>query len=337
MREKNEKIHAGDWLKDLPLRSENESFKPEEMTDCPKCERKNAPTRLKCLYCDAELPVTENAAFKRLSRKLEAWEKGFNIILSPNDKNPDAENYAEIAKMLRLENEDLRKILDAGKSLPLARAESETEAEIISKNLTERGFDAAVVSDEKLEIERPPRRLRGLEFFEDKIGLKLFNADEIAEISREDLCLIVSGALFERKIEATQKRQRNKENEILQTTELSSDESLIDIYSRRDKIGYRIESKGFDFSCLAGEKELLAARNMKKLVEKFRAVAPAAKFVEDYDSIRAELSLVWEVEEKKDSRGFSKKGFGKFNLESVTTISNLRQFTRYSRLRRNLL
>lgn len=337
MKKKNKEIQVEECLKDLPAPPENESFKPEEMIDCPACARKNAPTRLKCLYCGAELPATEKSAAQRLSRKLEVWEKGFNIILLPDDKNSGEKSFAEIAKILRLEKGDLQKIFDAGKPLPLARAESETEAEIISKNLREKGFNSAIVSDEKLAVEKNPRRLRGLEFSEGEVILILFNSDEIAKISREDLCLVVCGALFERRIEATQKHLRNKENKILETVELSSDQSLIDLYSQNDAIGYRIEANGFDFSCLGGEKQLLAARNMKNLVEKFRKFAPDATFDENYTRLRAELSLVWEVEQKRDSRGLNRKGFGKFNLESITTINNLRQFTRYSRLQRHLL
>ncbi|MGI8556434.1 MAG: hypothetical protein ACR2LT_08790 [Pyrinomonadaceae bacterium] len=338
MEEKEEKVQTDEWLKNLPLQSQNEGFKPEEMIACPQCERKNAPTRIKCLYCGAELPaVTEISAVKHLSRKLEAWEKGFNIIFLPSGKNLNTENFGEIAKILRLDKEDLQKIFETGKPLPLACAESEAEAEIISKHLKEKGIDSIVLGGEKLEINKPARRLRGIEFFADKIILILFNSDEIAEIACEDLFLIVSGAVFERKIEATQKRQRSKENKVLETTELSTDELLIDIYSRRDTLGYRIEAKGFDFSCLASEKKLLAAQNMKNLLEKFHAVAPAAKFDTDYISVRAELSRVWEVEQNTNSKGIQKKGFGQYNLESVTTINNLRQFTRYSRLRRNLL
>lgn len=327
-----------DWLRNLPVQSETESFKPAEMVDCPQCARKNAPTRLKCLYCNADLPTAEtSAAHVRLSRKLESWEKGFNVILLPDNQNIDAENLRRAAKTLRLEIFDLQRILDARKALPLACAESATEAEIIVKNLNEQGIGTKILSDEKLETDKPPRRLRGIEFFDDKINLILFNVDEIAEVKREDLQLIVFGALFERQIETTQKQQRKKENKILETTELSSDELLIDIYSRADAIGYRIETNGFDFSCLGDEKQMLAAQNMKTLLEKLRAFAPDAKFEADYRALRAELSQIWEVEERKNSKGLKKKSFGQFNLESVTTINNLRQFTRYSRMHKQLL
>jgi hypothetical protein len=337
MEKKPEQIHPDNWLKDLSLQPQNEAFKPEEMLVCPKCERLSPPNRLKCFYCNGELPVTEIQFLKPNLRKLETWEKGFNIVCLPDNLNQEELNISEVAKLLKLEQEDTRKILAAGKALPIARAESETEAEIVAARLKESGVDSFILSDEKLKIETVTRRLRGIEFFDDRLVLILFNADEIVEISHEDLCLIVSGALFARKIESTEKHNRKKENEIVEAIELSSDELLIDIYSRDDTIGYRIESKGFDFSGLENEKQLLANENMKSLVEKLRTVAPNAKFDGDYRRLRNELGKIWEVEQRKDSKGLHKKGFGKFNLESVTTVDNLSQFTKYSRLQRQLL
>src|SRR4051812_22877911 len=91
MEDESEKNQAEDRLKNLPLQSGNEGFAPEQMTACPKCSRKNPPTRLKCLYCGEDLPVTEASSVRQLSRKLEPWEKGFNIIFLPGPEN-DFEN-----------------------------------------------------------------------------------------------------------------------------------------------------------------------------------------------------------------------------------------------------
>jgi hypothetical protein len=49
------------------------------------------------------------------------------------------------------------------------------------------------------------------------------------------------------------------------------------------------------------------------------------------------LNRVWEVEEKRDSKGLQRKSFGGMNLESIITVSNLAQFNKYSRLQRHLL
>lgn len=328
-----------EWLTDLPLPSENIAFKPEEMIACAKCGRKNPPNRLKCLYCGGELEITESQSrfFKPNLRKLESWEKGFNVIFLPNADNFDEAKLSAAAGLLKLEAEAVKRLLAAADSLPLARTESEKEAEILRARLEDFGLESLILSDETLAVEKPAQRLRGIEFFDDKLILILFNRDEVVEIASENLALLVSGAVFERKIEATEKYNKKGENKILDTSETASDESLIDIYSRFDSIGYRIYAKGFDFSSLEAEKELLAKDNIKKLLNKLREFASGAKFVDSYLQNRSNLTGIWEVEEKTDSRGLKREGFGKFNLENLTTVNNLAQFTKYSRLQWHLL
>lgn len=340
MEKKPEQIHADGWLKDLPplQQTQSEGFKPDEMIVCSKCGRLSPPNRLKCFYCNGELSIAETQFIKPNLRKLEIWEKGFNIIYLPAEPISDEATVSEIAKLLKIEEEEVQKIFAAGKPLPIARAESNREAEIVAKGLEELGARSFVISDDKLKAESfTQRRLRRIEFLDEKLILILFNADEIAEIAPEGLRLIVSGGLFERKIESIERHKRKDENKILETTELSTDEILIDIYNGDDPVGYRIESKGFDFSCLGEEKHLLAKENMERLTERLRAFAPGAKFDDDYRRVRAALGQVWEVEQTRDSKGFQKKGLGKFNLENVTTVNNLLQFTKYSRLQWHLL
>lgn len=339
MEKKPEKNHPAERLENLPLQSESPAFRAEEMILCGKCRRTNPPTRPDCFYCGTELEFSEEQSeFLKLNlRKMENWEKGFNLIFLPDSQIFDNAKLQEIAKILRCEKEFLQKLAAAEKPLPLARVETEREAEIFQTRLRGIGIETLIVGDESLAIEKSTRRLRGIEFFGDKLVLILFNQDEIVEIANEDLILIITGAIFERKVEAVEKRGKKGENKILQSTETSSDEFLIDIYSREDPIGCRIFAKGFDFSCLAAEKGILAAENLKKLAGKLRENSPEAKFVDDYRQVRESLGNVWQVEEKTDSQGLKREGFGKFNLENITTINNLSQFTRYSRLQRHLL
>ena len=329
-----------EWLKDLPVQAENIAFKPDELIACAKCRRTNPPNRLNCFYCGGELAVMDaQSQFIKLNlRKLETWEKGFNIILLPNEQIIDEAKTSAIAGFLKIQNEVLHKIIVSNNSLPLIRAESGKEAEIVWARLR-REFDVEtfVLGDEELAIDRPTRRLRGLEFFDDKLILILFNQDKTVEISSADLALIVTGAVFERRIEATEKHNKKGDNVILNQIETASDEMLFDIYSRRDALGFRIYAKGFDFSCLETDKELLAKDNIKKLARNLRRFAPDAKFVDDYLSHRSLLANVWEVEQKTDSQGLKRASFGRFNLGNVTTVNNTSQFTRYSRLQWHLL
>ncbi len=84
------------------------------------------------------------------------------------------------------------------------------EKEIVRKRLQELGIETTILSDKNLAVETPPKRLRGIEFWDDKIIFVLFNKDEIVEISNDDLILIVSGAIFERRVEGTEKRNKKR-------------------------------------------------------------------------------------------------------------------------------
>jgi len=334
-----ENSHSDKWLDDLPIQTENPAFQSNEMIACAKCERANPPNRLKCLYCGAELEISDAQSqnLKPNLRKLELWEKGFNLILLRNSEIFGDTKTAEIAKLLKIEKEILRKIFESKKTLPLARAESEKEAEVTQKCLQNLGIETRILGDETLGIEKPARRLRGIEFIDGKLIFILFNQDEIVEIRNGDLALIVTGAIFERRIEATEKYNKKGENKILEATETASDDTLIDIYSRQDSVGYRILARGFDFSGLETEKGILAKDNIKKLTEKLRESAPNAKFVNDYLGNRELLANVWEIEQKSNSQGLKRESFGKYNLGNITTVTNLSQFTKFSRLQWHLL
>ena len=330
---------ADESLKDLPVQTENIAYASDEMIACQKCRRNNPPNRLKCLYCGAELEFSDEQTgfLKPVLRRLETWEKGFNLIYFPGDSAEiDDRKLKEISRMTRLEREVLQKLFESKKPLPVARAESEKEAEIVRRRLDEIGIKTLVLSDETLAAEIAPRRLRALEFFGDKIRLKLFNTDETVEIAGEDLILIITGAIFQKRVEATEKHNKKGENTLLTATETATDEALIDIYSRDDAMGFRIAQKGFDFSCLGEDKSLLATENIQRLAKKLKTVAPDSELIEDYREIRAALGSVWQVGERKDSKGLVRERFGKFNLGNVTLVSNLEQFTKYSRMLKNI-
>lgn len=339
MNKENEKKSLNELLKDLPLQAENSGFAPEEMVFCAKCKRTNAPTRAKCFYCGEELQMSEeqNRKLKPILRKLEAWEKGFNVVFLSKTRKLNEGELADIAKTLNLEKTVLQKIFEVNKFLPLTRVESQAEADVIKKQLSESGIETIVVSDNDLAAEKPPQRLRRIEFFEEKLGLILFNQNEIINLAKDELALIVTGTIFQKRLEAIEKRGKKGENKILQAVETASDEILFDLYSRQNPGGFRIFGKGFDFSCLENEKKILAVENMKKLIQKLREVASDVKIIDDYLQVRENLGNVWEIEHKTDSLGLTRERFGKFNLGNVTTVNNTIQFTKYSRLQKHLI
>ena len=334
--ETNETPRDAEFTRDPPATNDNPAFRAEEIISCRNCGRGNPPTRPNCLYCGAELAVrpAQSAAIAPILRPLEDWEKGFNVIYLPDETAPDERRQSEIAKQTRRETEFVRQLVEANSPLPLVRAESETEAEIIRNKLREINIETLIIGDAELAADKPPRRLRGIEFFDDQIVLRLFNTDEIIASGAAEIALIVTGAIFNRRTESMEKRKKGKQK-ILDATEISSDELLIDIYAANDNRGFRIAATGFDFSSL-GDKNILAAENIKKLTEKLREFAPAAKFVDDYAQIRHLLGAVWEVEHRQNSLGLKRHSFGKFDFSRVESSSNLAQFTKYSRLQKLL-
>lgn len=310
------------WLKDLPIQSESIAFKPEQMVLCKNCGKANPPTRSCCLYCSEALQVSAEHLHltKPHLRKLENWEKGFNIIYLPAIEGCSEQELSNITQLLSIDAEVLPQIPGLKTPVPLARLESAKEAENAIKNLAQSGLRFSIVSDEMLQADKSPVRLRGLEFGEGSLSLTAFNTGENKRLSRAELLLVVTGAIFESKIESVEKRKK-KEIKVLNEAHTSSDETVIDLYTCYDQAGYRIPSKGFDFSCLGAEKGLLAAENMRKLVSKLREFAQTAKFVEDYLANREILDTVWEIDRRKDFNGLQRTGFGrKISLTSLRAI-----------------
>ena len=333
--ETKEKIDASS-LNDLPLTLESPGFAADEMTACAKCGRSNPPTRLKCFYCGADIAVAEKYAehVRPTLRKLEEWEKGFNVVfVKRGGTGPDLRS---IAGEVGLDPSVLGRITAGSAPMPLARVETEREAALIVERLTRSGIECSVVSDEKLDPGTPPKRLRGIEFTGDSITVTDFNTAEKAKIGANDLVIIVIGQLFALKTHSFEKRKKGKSKVIAQS-DASSDEGVIDIYTRETENGFRIYESGFDFSCLAGEKSLLAADNFPKLIRRMSEMARSAKIVDTYLSVRDALDAVWELSSHKDFEGLRRSGFGKADFGNTLTVNNHAQFARFSRMQRQLI
>jgi hypothetical protein len=315
------------------IQTEKIAFDPEAMIACERCGRMNPPNRLKCIYCAMELEIASTDLVKPSLRKLELWEKGFNVIVRAKIAEPDVDAIAELMSM---ERDEVTKILDST-SLPIARVESEREASIVQERLAGYGVDCLIVGDADLAPEKPPIRLSAIEFLESGLAVTDLNTRERTEIERSEFVLLVSGVITSARVESLEKKRRGGESKPLDEAEMTSDEALLDIYTSADPIGFRINLSGFDFSCLADEKGLLAGENMRILTMRLVEHVPNARFVDDYADVRPSLDIVWELEARRDSKGLQPMGFGKAKFGAVASSSNLNQFTKYSRLQWHLL
>ena len=320
---------------DPSIQTEDIAFSSDEMVSC-ECGRMSPPNRFKCLYCGRDLDIRpDKAGFGELKlRRLEMWERGFNVVFL--DHNEDASiDTGSIAAFLSLETKIIDAIFSGGLPLPLVRVESEKEADTIGRGLEQMGLNTMIVSDVDLASDRPPTRLSGMVFEPDSVGLRAFNTGDMAVVPTSDLVVLVSGSIETGRVEAVEKKRRGS-TEIIDEAATRSDEAILDIYARGYPLGFRVNLAGFDFSCLGPEKGLLAVENMTKLSSALRTHAPGAAFVDDYQKARPFLGDIWEVDIKRSPTGLQRSAFARRDYGSVTSSSNLDQFTRYSRLQRHL-
>jgi len=322
-----------------PLSSDVRGFAPEQMVRCVTCLRANPPTRTSCLYCAAQLPKTEaNAALQRPAlRKLEKWEQGFNVILLPKTEAQGSEEVLkEITQLLRLEQEELRRIVETTLPLPVARAATREEASLIECKLKEIGMNALVISDADLTPNnRAQKRACAFELNESELVAHSAGGGDALHLAWTEVVLLVAGRLVTRKIEE-RSSGRKAENEIVNARQVSTDETVVDIYTAQSDGGFRVTASNFDFSCLGAQKSLITAQNFSTLTKLLRERASEAIYDDSYNRARRALETVWPVEQHTEARGWRRERPGRVNTEAVTTSDNETQFTRYSRLRHYL-
>lgn len=318
------------------IQTEDISFRPGELIACSACGRKNPPNRFKCIYCAGALEVeADKISGSPIDlRRLEIWERGTNLIIRQRSAEVDV---AGIARLLSRETDDIRAIVDAAMPLPIVRVESEQASQIIQHRLAELGLECFALADDRLAADRPPVRLSGLVIEDDLIAFRAFNTGQTEEFKSDELALLVVGTLRSSKVDAMEKKGRRGKSTLIDETATAADEMILDVYCRNEPTGYRVLQAGFDFSCLAGDKGLLAAENLRRLVVSLKECSPNVKVVNDYSAVRHQLGNVWELESRKDSQGLIRSGFGKVEFGSVESTNNLIQFTKYSRLQWHLL
>lgn len=320
----------------MKLREEEIGYSSDQMNACAKCGKANPPNRTNCLYCAAPIAnVTEGFGTPKLNlRQLENWENGYNVVALGS---VGRSNGGDISKLLGNDVEDIEILAGAASAVPLARLESESDAAIACDHLTRLGIHVRVIGDVALKMGKPSLRSRTVEFLPDAIRFISFNTGESKIVPLADIVLLVVGTVTESKTESVEKRRKKGERKSLSESATSSDDLVVDIYSGEDEQGWRIMTKGFDFSCLGAEKTMLAGENIGRLIERVRSVAPDARFVDDYDRIENAMSAVWDIDRRKDFEGLKRTGILQSGFSSVVRTSNAEQFSKYSRLQRILL
>lgn len=315
--------------------SEPQGFAADLMVRCEECLRANPPTRLDCLYCAAPLPVSEKTVelLKPSLKPVDSWALGYNNIFLPQTPEIPSERLSEAAGLLKLDPNNLLRLLSGSTAMPLARTETLDEAELVERRLKTLGFETAIVSDADLQLkESPPIRLRSVSIDENGLTVKLIAESDESQIPWNQLVLLVTGRLSRKRVELQERKSGRGENEIHNESQFFFDEAVLDLYGDVPHPKFRIYSNGFDFSGLRGKK-LMAGENFAMLLDLIRDKASRAEYDATYNSCRQALEVVWPCEQQTESSGWRRQRLGKYTVGAVLETSNEDQFTRYSRLR----
>jgi hypothetical protein len=212
---------------------------------------------------------------------------------------------------------------------------SREEAELVFSRLRDVGLHTVTLSDDELgSSEMSVKRVKSMSIDDDVLTLHQAGTREQTEVRWQDVVLIVTGRLFVRRVEIQERKTRRAENEIVQSSEFSSDNAVMDIYTVADSQTWRVYANGFDFSCLGSGKSLMANENILRLQQAIVARAPHVSIDDSYKQLRRTLDLVWGPRQETQSSGWRRERPGKLSVGLATINSNESQFTRYSRLRR---
>ena len=317
--------------------SEPQGFTPDQMIRCDECLRANPPTRVACLYCSAPLPMTEESARLRkpVLKPPEKHQTAYNNILLPSERDVPDEDLAQGADLLKLSAENLKRIMATTTPLPVACTASREEAELVLNRLRDVGLQTIVLSDDELGAsETSVKRIKAMTVDDEYATLQQAGTREQIELRWPDIVLIVTGRLFTKRVEIQERKSRRAENEIVQSSEFSNDETVIDFYTSTHPQTWRVNANGFDFSCLGNQKTLIANENISRLQQFLAAKAPQARVDDSYKRLRQTLDLVWASQQETQSSGWRRERPGKLSVGLSTIDSNEIQFTRYSRLQR---
>jgi len=336
----NENVPFSIPTTDDPEASVLSPFAREQMLRCDECLRANPPTRVNCLYCGAPLPHNETTVNlqKPALRPLEKWEQGYNNILRAPVANLTAAALAEAADLLRLRPDDLAPILSSSIPLPLARAATINEAELVQGRLNTLGIDSSIMPEaEPGTAAKAFAKVRALRI--DEAGIAAYHTPGTAatQVSWSDFVLLVAGRLTFKRVELREGKGARAEKDILDASEFVTDETIFDFYTRNRMMPYRIAANSFDFSCLGPNKGLLVGENISRLLRLFREHAPHAGYDDSFNSVQKMLEAVWPSEQQNESSGWRRERPGKYSFGSIMERSNEMQFVRYSRLRHHLL
>jgi hypothetical protein len=300
--------------------------------NCPACARRTPSARGTCLYCSAVLPVTKIEAAPP-QRTIDNFERAFNTILDSQRKPGDDLAEAALASALKIELAEAQAFVRAGKRVPLARSQTRQEAELIASLVRTCGLEAFVIADEALRLDSELIRARRI--IQSGAALEVRHPGGTTIVPLSELRLLVVGALHNTRVDYTEgvTASRGQSNNVLDSSEYRSEETLLDVYATGFDQSFRIKSDAFDYSGLVKPLSFRAEMNFQAALSALRSAAPHARVDDDFVGMKKLLARAWPERSKTEARGVRRAGLAYRPVAQSSVVSDNRdQFDRYSRL-----
>ena len=289
MHKDNENVPLLNWTTDEPEDLAPAHFAPDQMVRCDECLRANPPTRVNCLYALRFCPTMKLLSICKSPRS-GPWKngnRGITTFFFFPSQNLTAAELAETADLLRLRTDDLSRILTAEMPLPLARAATMDEAQLVQRRLKLLGIDSSIMPDAEQGTDSlGVIKVRALEI--DESGIYAYQSPEapFIQVTWSDFVLLVVGRVIVKRVEMKERKVTRAEDSILDSSQFFTDEMVADLYIRSQAQPFRFAANSFDFSCLDSNKGLLVGENIAKLLQLFRARATDIEYDDSFNSVR---------------------------------------------------
>jgi len=310
----------------------SESPLSQAVTSCPRCQRRTPAARGECIYCGASLPLS-SIDTAPLQRNIDTGELAFNAVIQPVRSVDNDTAVDSLAFALQLELEEAQALIGSRKPVPVARSQTSQEAEMICALVRGCGFSAAVVSDQEMRLQTELLRARRLALSETEI--QVTHSAGTLLLARSDVRLLVLGELSYKRIDYVEglSGSRGRSAGVVDSSEYSSEETVLDVYAGSLGTGFRIRSDAFDYSGLVSSLSIRSDLNFKAAITILREGLPHARVDDDFRKMGRLLERAWPRRSRNEPRGFKRTGLAFRSVAQASTLSDNRdQFERYSRL-----
>ena len=304
----------------------------QDVTNCPRCQRRTPAARGDCIYCGEQLPFASIQAAPP-QRNIDPGEHAFNTVLEPFPSRTNESVVSALASALQLELSDAQAMINAGKPVPLARSQTRAEAEMITALVRTCGLRAVVIADEEMNLDRELIRARRIAVSYDAIQV-VHSGGEMA-LNKNEIRLLVLGELRNVRVDYTEglSGRGGQAGNVLDSSEFRSEETLLDAYTTSLDTSFRIKSDAFDYSGLVSPMSFRSDVNFRAALAALRAALPDAKVDADFPGMKSLLGRAWPERSRNESRGIRRSGLAFRAVAQASVVRDNRdQFDRYSRL-----